>query len=124
MKRHTPLRRHTWMKRRRKGPRRAQATRDPEYLRWVRTQPCVLKFLFRCWAATEAHHASVDHGLGQKGPDRAAVPMCRVCHGLWTAHAGPFLGLSKQRRRELAATWIADTQAAHARGPVGLEAAR
>ncbi len=47
---------------------------DPKYLAWVRTLPCVV-----CGKRAEAHHAG-DHGMGQKPPDRTAIPLCRFHH--------------------------------------------
>ena len=46
--------------------------RDPRYLAWIRTQPCVV-----CGSARgiEASHTG-PHGLGQKSPDTSAIPLC------------------------------------------------
>jgi hypothetical protein len=46
--------------------------RNPRYLAWIRTQPCVV-----CGArrGIEAAHTG-PRGLGQKSPDRSAIPLC------------------------------------------------
>jgi hypothetical protein len=51
----------------------------PEYLKWVRQQPCVVH---RCYRKTEASHI-VFNGqgrLGSKVQDTQAVAMCRMHH--------------------------------------------
>ena len=51
-------------------------TRNPKYLAWIRTQPCVV-----CGArrGIEAAHTG-PHGLGQKSPDTSAIPLCYAHH--------------------------------------------
>jgi hypothetical protein len=46
--------------------------RNPRYLAWIRTQPCVV-----CGArrGIEASHTG-PHGLGQKSSDTSAIPLC------------------------------------------------
>ena len=72
---------------------RKQTGKDPRYLAWLRTQPCVA-----CAAAsrmagrvldtpiptpyhgpTEAAHVGA-RGLSQKCPDRQAIPLCAFHH--------------------------------------------
>lgn len=50
--------------------------RNPRYLAWIRTQPCVV-----CGArrGIEASHTG-PHGLGQKSPDSSAIPLCSKHH--------------------------------------------
>jgi hypothetical protein len=50
--------------------------RDPEYLRWIRSLPCLV-----CGSTRyiEAAHTG-PHGLGQKSPDSSAVPLCTRHH--------------------------------------------
>ena len=50
--------------------------RNPRYLAWIRTQPCVV-----CGATRgiEASHTG-PHGLGQKSPDSSAIPLCYRHH--------------------------------------------
>src|SRR5260370_36636870 len=48
-------------------------TRNPRYLAWIRTLPCLV-----CGRTTgiEAAHTG-PHGIAQKSSDRSAVPLCR-----------------------------------------------
>ena len=50
--------------------------RNPRYLAWIRTQPCCV-----CGSrkAIEASHTG-PHGIGQKSPDRSAIPLCARHH--------------------------------------------
>lgn len=50
--------------------------RNPKYLAWIRTQPCLVCGSTR-WI--EAAHTG-PHGLGQKSPDSSAVPLCAKHH--------------------------------------------
>ena len=50
--------------------------RDPKYLAWIRTLPCVICAIRR---HIEAAHTG-PHGLGRKSPDRSAVPLCARHH--------------------------------------------
>ena len=50
--------------------------RNPRYLAWIRTQPCLVCGSTR-WI--EAAHTG-SHGLGQKSPDTSAVPLCVAHH--------------------------------------------
>ncbi len=50
--------------------------RNPKYLAWIRTQPCLVCGSRR-WV--EAAHTG-PHGLGQKSPDTSAVPLCARHH--------------------------------------------
>ena len=50
--------------------------RNPKYLAWIRTQPCLVCGSTR-WI--EAAHTG-PHGLGQKSPDTSAVPLCAKHH--------------------------------------------
>lgn len=112
LKRSAPLRRRTRLKPRRVKPRRSSASRDREYLAAVRGLPCLLATEFHnCAGPIEAHHAGTDHGLGAKGSDYCAVPICRTHHRQWTDHAGLFRDMDKDVRRVLAGRWIARTQA-------------
>ena len=52
--------------------------RNPAYLAWIRTQPCVV---CRSTRWIEAAHTG-PHGLGQKSPDSSAIPLCAKHH--WT----------------------------------------
>ena len=50
--------------------------RDPKYLSWIRTQPCIVCGVQR---GIEASHTG-PHGLGQKSTDKSAIPLCHRHH--------------------------------------------
>jgi hypothetical protein len=50
--------------------------RNPGYLRWIRSLPCVV---CRTTRAVEAAHTG-PHGLGQKSSDLSAIPLCGRHH--------------------------------------------
>ena len=50
--------------------------RNPRYLAWIRTHPCVVCGSKR---GIEAAHTG-PHGLGQKSPDSSAIPLCVKHH--------------------------------------------
>lgn len=77
--------------------RRAEAAKDPEYLAWVRQQPCCV---VSCGAypPSHPHHAGV-RGLGQKAPDATAIPLCGTCHRAYHDGKGPF-GETRMTRTE------------------------
>ena len=50
--------------------------RDPKYLSWIRTQPCLVCGVQR---GIEASHTG-PHGLGQKSSDKSAIPLCNRHH--------------------------------------------
>ena len=50
--------------------------RNPGYLRWIRSLPCVV---CRTTYAVEAAHTG-PHGLGQKSSDLSAIPLCGRHH--------------------------------------------
>ena len=57
-------------------PRTPHPVRNPRYLAWIRTLPCMV-----CGArrGIEASHTG-PHGLGQKSPDTSAIPLCARHH--------------------------------------------
>lgn len=60
-----------------------QMCRDKKYLAWLRTQPCCI-----CGAGnTVAHHTSTG-GIGLKGSDLLAIPLCPPCHDMIHRHYG------------------------------------
>lgn len=86
--------------------------RDPKYLKWIRTQPCIV-----CGkeGETEAAHIRIGAhaGKGEKPGDDSCVPLCSDCHRwqhsegekqFWTCEAGPIIGniLQGWRRYEYA----------------------
>lgn len=66
-----------------------QPLRDPKYLAWIRTLPCIVCSLVEFWqeSPTEAAHVGV-RGLRQKSSDRATLPLCGYHHriGLFSHH--------------------------------------
>ena len=54
--------------------------RDPRYLAWLATKPCLCCGVHMD-ARVDPHHATVG-GVGTKGSDLIAVPLCRRCHDL------------------------------------------
>jgi hypothetical protein len=46
--------------------------RNPKYLAWIRTLPCLVCGAIR---GIEASHTG-PHGLGQKSPDTSTIPLC------------------------------------------------
>ncbi len=74
---------------------RKKTGRDPLYLKWLHTLPCLICFNLAFAASlplaqlsqTEAAHVG-DRGLSQKAPDRTAIPLCAEHHRLdrFSAH--------------------------------------
>lgn len=65
----------------RKTGRSRHTGKDPEYLRFIRSQPCLIcsrRGLIQL-SETNAHHHG-PRGLGQKVPDRHTLPLCHVEH--------------------------------------------
>ena len=58
--------------------------RNKKYLAWIRTLPCCL-----CGRPqdVQAHH-SESGGMGIKGSDYSALPLCPVCHGMMDTKRG------------------------------------
>lgn len=51
----------------------------PEYLQWVKTQPCC-----GCGQQADDPHHIINHGfggMGTKANDLLVIPLCRICHG-------------------------------------------
>lgn len=59
--------------------------RDPNYLAWLRTKPCMA-----CGRkpSTAAHIGTSN--MGFKPPDNQCVPLCMHCHQLQEYHKGDF----------------------------------
>ena len=81
----------TPVKRKRTKPRRGPL-RDPKYLAWIRTLPCVCCFIFlHAWdpreyflrrgphGASEAAHVGL-RGIAQKCSDHETIPLCGFHH--------------------------------------------
>src|ERR1035437_5052624 len=56
----------------RKGP-----PRDPAYLAWIRTLPCIACDIE---GRSEAAHTGSDGGMSMKASDYSCVPLCSGCH--------------------------------------------
>ena len=78
------------------NPMSRRAIRDPQYMRWIRSQGCVIctgphrcpgadkceRFrVFVLYGRTEAAHVGL-RGLGQKCSDRETIPLCAWHHRL------------------------------------------
>ncbi len=50
--------------------------RDPKYLAWIRTLPCLV--CGSSWKTEAAHTRS--HGMAQKSSDRSCIPLCARHH--------------------------------------------
>ncbi len=87
---------------RRKPPRKRKGS-DPAYLAFIREQPCAV--CSRKWwikrqdSKTQAAHVGA-RGLGQKAPDKTAIPLCRF-HHLASKAAAHTLGKRFWERHEL-----------------------
>jgi len=94
----------TPVKRKRTKPRRGPL-RDPKYLAWIRTLPCVCCFIFlHGWSrreyfgrrnmagSSEAAHVG-PRGIAQKCSDLEAIPLCGFHH-----RTGPFAHHRLQKR--------------------------
>ena len=61
---------------------KTKTVRDPKYLAFLRKQPCcVCRWIpsTSCSYLIEAHHTTTG-GMGIKGSDLQAVPLCFACH--------------------------------------------
>jgi len=101
-------------KNRNKPPKRktkyARRERDFEYMRWVKTLPCLLVGEGHCSSVVEADHAGLDAGLNQKAPDRTCIPLCSRHHLDRHAATGYFRGREKAWKRDWREAAIAKTQ--------------
>ena len=50
--------------------------RDPKYLAWIRTLPCLV--CGSTWRIEASHTGP--HGMAQKSPDRSCIPLCAKHH--------------------------------------------
>lgn len=60
------------------GPlyRNAKPIRDPQYLRFIKSLPCVA--CLKTWFIDPCHTGP--HGIGQKACDLSCIPLCRQHH--------------------------------------------
>lgn len=98
-----PLRRKTWMKRRRSAPRRSDRVRDPEHMRIVRKLPCAVRTTLptastKCTGRVQADHAG-QRPYGRKADDATCIPLCRHHHGERTDFTGTFKGWTREQMR-------------------------
>lgn len=89
MQRSKPIRRYSWMRRRRPEPRRSERARDVDFMLRVKTLPCLARDLSECSGPTEADHAG-RRPMGRKCSDRETVPLCSLHHRQRTDFSGPF----------------------------------
>ncbi len=146
MKRSSPLRRVSPMKRRKKttvkgaspGARVSRTTRttssrgsrvrDEEYLKLVRQLECSWNrseywmhdaHMDWCRGPVHAHHAGKRPGTGLKCSDYETHPFCMRHHHDWHSGSGPFKGWTKAERREWADEQIRLTRERLGRGTDG-----
>jgi hypothetical protein len=110
--------RTTWMRRRRATPRRSDRERNPEFMEFVRRQPCSVRVdppdpnrITPCSGRVEADHMG-DRAMGRKADDDTCAPMCHAHHVQRSSHHGSFRDLMKPELREWRARQIERTQAA------------
>ncbi len=64
---------------------KSKGAKDPEYLAWLHRYACIvcmggnIRLVRTGLPLVHAHHAGT-RGMGQKAPDRTAIPLCRVHH--------------------------------------------
>lgn len=104
MKRTKPFRRKTWLRSRRSRPRRSSRVRDPEYMAWIRKQPCAADGLSPCYGSVEADHTG-GRGMSQKSDDHTCIPLCRRHHQQRTHFHGPFKTWTQDHMRR----WLQGT---------------
>jgi hypothetical protein len=124
MLRGTPLARRSRLQRKTRlrpvrlgPPRRSSRARAPEYLRFVRTLPCLLSRRSKdwpCYGRVEAHHTG-KRGVGQKGDDRNALAFCSRHHKQLQNGWGYFRGWPKGQVAEFVTMAVTGTQAIYAR---------
>jgi hypothetical protein len=113
MLRRTPLKRKTRLKARGQGAY-ARRERDVDYMRMVRTLPCMLSGVREagpCIGGVEADHMG-ERAAFRKADDRTCAPLCQRHHRDRTDVRGYFAKLTKEQRR----AWcrLAIARAAHA----------
>lgn len=130
MKRSTPLRRTSSLRRSPMRSRRGSTSysrreRDFEFMGWVKRQSCMLRELSLvdftrsivalpddpCSGPIEADHMG-SRGISQKADDNTCVPMCTHHHRRRTDHSGPFRYLTRDELRAWRAAAIERTQTA------------
>ena len=109
----SPLKRKTPIRRTRMKVAARKSTDDPAYLDRVRRLPCCARFLpgHSCAGPVVAHHAG-RHGVGQRCPDREAIPLCSLAHTCLHDFKGSFTFFTRASMRDWENAAIATTQAA------------
>lgn len=74
--------------------------REPEYLQWVRQQPCAMLGHGECLGAMHAHHPTGRKGMGTKRADSEAYALCTKHHTERHALSGPFKNWKKRDVRD------------------------
>lgn len=105
------------MRQRRATPRRSDRVRDPEFMRWVRRQPCSVRVdppdpnrLTPCSGRVQADHMG-ERAVGRKADDITCAPMCAGHHVQRSSHHGSFFELDQAQLREWRGRAIERTQA-------------
>jgi hypothetical protein len=75
------------------------AGEDPEYLKWLRQQPCDV-FDGTCMGPIEAHHSTGrKRGIGTKNHDHTCIPLCHKHHVHdFHMHSGHFRDWDREKR--------------------------
>lgn len=110
LRRSGQLKRRTWIRARRKEPRRSSRARDSAYLRFVRKLPCVAGVLSKCDGHVNADHAG-RRGMRQKCDDTNAISLCELHHRQRDDFSGPFRTWDQAAMRAWLAKHIEETQA-------------
>lgn len=65
------------LQREKRQTKRREPPRNPRYIAWIRTFPCLA-----CGSTchVEAAHTGSDGGMSQKASDYSCVPLCQDCH--------------------------------------------
>lgn len=118
--------RRTWMRRRATSRRQDKlTTEDKRHLAWKATRPCVWHDVpgHTCEGPVQVAHLRDMTGTGRKEGARDTIPMCMGLHADHDQAKGPFLGMSKTRRKTWFVGWIMVLNASydfeHGREPEG-----
>jgi hypothetical protein len=106
-----PLKRRTWMRRRRTTRRRSGRVHDAAFLADVHTLPCLLQDVpdHECDGPVQADHAG-KRPFGRKADDDTSIPLCPTGHHQRQTYSGWCAGLDKHGMRLVLVTAIAETR--------------
>ena len=79
------------------------ANEEPEYLKFVRSQPCAMAGNGPCSGEMHAHHPQGGKGMGTRNHDSRAIPLCAKHHTERHSLSGAFKAYDKRRVREFEA---------------------